>query len=66
MVALLLERVADLSVRAKLPGYYERPDELVECTRLRSAIPRALSPRGEPEDLRSATRPRSAGVNICV
>lgn len=38
VVALLLERGADLSVRAKLPGYYERPDELVECTPLGYAL----------------------------
>jgi hypothetical protein len=31
---LLLERGADLSVRRKLPGYYERPGEIVECTPL--------------------------------
>jgi len=29
---LLLERGADLSVRVKLPGHYERPGEVVECT----------------------------------
>jgi ankyrin repeat protein len=38
MVGLLLERGADLSVPAKLPGYYERPDELVECTPLGYAL----------------------------
>lgn len=27
----LIERGADLSVRVKLPGHYERPDEIVEC-----------------------------------
>src|SRR5437870_1959117 len=27
-------RTAYLSVRAKLPGYYERPGEVVECTPL--------------------------------
>lgn len=32
MVELLLKRGADLGVRAKVPGHYERPDELVECT----------------------------------
>lgn len=31
---LLVERGADLSVRAKLPGHYERPGEIVECTPL--------------------------------
>jgi len=29
---LLLERGADLTVRVKLPGDYERPGEIVECT----------------------------------
>ena len=32
VVELLLERGADLSVRVKLPGHYERPDEVVDCT----------------------------------
>jgi ankyrin repeat protein len=31
---LLVERGADLAVRAKLPGGYERPGEIVECTPL--------------------------------
>jgi ankyrin repeat protein len=31
---LLLDRGADLSVRVKLPGHYERPEEVVECTPL--------------------------------
>src|SRR5262249_52740311 len=35
---LLVERGADLSVRMKLPGYYERPDEVVECTPLGYAL----------------------------
>jgi ankyrin repeat protein len=34
MVQLLIERGADLGVRVKLPGHYERPDEVVECTPL--------------------------------
>ena len=29
---LLAERGADLTLRAKLPGHYERPGEVVECT----------------------------------
>jgi hypothetical protein len=28
----LVEHGADLSLRFKLPGHYERPDEVVECT----------------------------------
>lgn len=31
---LLVDRGADLSLRAKLPRHYERPDEVVECTPL--------------------------------
>jgi ankyrin repeat protein len=34
MTRLLSERGADLSVRVRLPGHYERPDEVVECTPL--------------------------------
>ncbi len=34
MVRLLVEHGADLSVRVKLPGHYERPEEVVECTPL--------------------------------
>src|SRR5215469_685088 len=35
---LLVERGADLTLRAKLPGYYERPGEVVECTALGYAL----------------------------
>src|SRR6266404_1273056 len=35
---LLIERDADLTVRAKLPGNYERPGEIVECTPLGYAL----------------------------
>ncbi len=35
---LLVERGADLAVRAKLPGDYERPGETVECTALGYAL----------------------------
>ena len=38
LAQLLLERGADLAVRAKLPGYYERPGEVVECTPLGYAL----------------------------
>jgi ankyrin repeat protein len=34
MVEYLVESGADLDVRARLPGHYERPDEFVECTPL--------------------------------
>jgi ankyrin repeat protein len=35
---LLLDRGADLAVRVKLPGDYERPGEIVECTPLGYAL----------------------------
>ena len=35
---LLIERGADLAVRAKLPGDYERPGGIVECTALGYAL----------------------------
>jgi Ankyrin repeats (many copies) len=38
MTELLLEAGADLSIRVKLPGYYEAPDEVVECTALGYAL----------------------------
>jgi ankyrin repeat protein len=34
MTQFLVERGADLSVRVKLPGHYEHPGEVVECTPL--------------------------------
>jgi ankyrin repeat protein len=38
MVQLLVQRGADLRVRVKLPGHYDRPDEVVECTPLGYAL----------------------------
>ena len=35
---LLVERGADLAIRVRLPGDYERPDEVVECTPLSYAL----------------------------
>jgi ankyrin repeat protein len=34
MAHLLVERGADLTVRVRIPGDYERPEEIVECTPL--------------------------------
>ena len=38
MARFLVERGADLGVRVTLPGHYERPDEVVECTPLGYAV----------------------------
>jgi ankyrin repeat protein len=35
---LLIERGADLAIRARLPGHYERPGEVIECTPLAYAL----------------------------
>ena len=35
---LLIAHGADLTIRAKLPGDYERPGEIVECTPLEYAL----------------------------
>ena len=51
---LLLEHGADLSLRVKLPGHYERLDEIVECTALGYALrfPGAEFPGGNEQTLR--------------
>jgi hypothetical protein len=38
VVQFLVERGADLSLRVRLPGHYERPGEVVECTPLGYAM----------------------------
>jgi ankyrin repeat protein len=55
---LLVERGADLSMRVKLPGHYERPGEVVECTPLRYAL---LFPAGA-EESKSALLLRARGA----
>ena len=32
VAALLMERGADLSIRARVPGHYERPDEVLDVS----------------------------------
>ena len=38
LVQLLVERGADLAVRARIPGHYEFPGEVVECTSFEYAL----------------------------
>ena len=54
---LLVERGADLAVRAKLPGKYERPGEIVECTALGYALL-----FGGPRQRRTVTMLRERGA----
>jgi ankyrin repeat protein len=55
---LLIASGADLSMRAKLPGHYERPDETVECTPLGYAL---LFPGG-PNESKSVALLRAQGA----
>ena len=54
---LLVERGADLAVRVKLPGDYERPGEIVECTALGYALL-----FGGPRQRRTVTLLRERGA----
>jgi ankyrin repeat protein len=54
---LLVERGADLGVRVKLPGDYERPGEIVECTALGYALL-----FGGPRQRRTVTLLRESGA----
>jgi ankyrin repeat protein len=54
---LLIERGADLAVRVKLPGDYERPGEIVECTALGYAVL-----FGGPRQRRTVTLLRERGA----
>ena len=54
---LLVERGADLGVRVKLPGDYERPGEIVECTPLGYALL-----FGGPRQRRTVTLLRERGA----
>jgi ankyrin repeat protein len=56
---LLIDRGADLSVRAKLPGHYERPREVVECTPLGYAL-RFRSTRSDKGQTVALLRERGA------
>jgi ankyrin repeat protein len=55
---LLLDHGADLSLRVKLPGHYEQPDEIVECTPMGYAL---LFPGG-PVESKSALLLRARGA----
>jgi ankyrin repeat protein len=54
---LLIERGADLAVRVKLPGDYEQPGEIVECTALGYALL-----FGGPRQRRTVTLLRERGA----
>ena len=57
MAQMLIERGADLTLRVKLPGAYERPGEIVECTALGYALL-----FGGPRERRTVTLLRERGA----
>ena len=57
MAQLLIERGADLTIRVKLPGAYERRGEIVECTALGYALL-----FGGPRERRTVTLLRERGA----
>ena len=59
---VLVERGADLAVRALLPGHYERPDEFVECTPLGYAL---RFPGTESRTVEFLRAKRGAAVGRC-
>ena len=54
---VLVERGADLGVRARLPGHYERPEEFVDCTALGYTVRFPGAESGTVEFLRSRSAP---------
>jgi ankyrin repeat protein len=54
MVELLLHRGADVNIHAKLPGHYERPEEIVDCTPIEYA---ALFPGDESKTVARLRQP---------
>lgn len=66
IVRLLVERGADLAVRARLPGHYEAPGEVLDCTPLEYAL---LFPGDQGPTsayLREAGRRASSGASSRV
>ena len=60
MARLLVDHGADLGVRVKLPGHYERPDEVVECTPLGYALRFPDDPHGDKRGTVTFLRERGA------
>jgi ankyrin repeat protein len=61
---LLIERGADLSVRAKVPGHYEHPGEVLECTPLGYAIRFEQEPHGQPDKAKTVDLLRARGAAV--
>jgi ankyrin repeat protein len=63
VVRLLLNRGADLSIRVKVPGHYERPDEILECTPLGYALRFKDVPHG-PDKVATVALLQAEGASL--
>jgi ankyrin repeat protein len=63
VVKLLLQRGADLSVRVKVPGHYERPEEILQCTPLGYALHFKDVPHG-PDKLGTVALLQAEGAPV--
>jgi ankyrin repeat protein len=63
VVELLMKRGADLSIRAGLPGHYERPGEIVECTPLGYAVRFRDEPHG-PDKVKTVALLQAGGAPL--
>jgi ankyrin repeat protein len=61
-VRLLMDRGADRSIRAKVPGHYERPGEVLECTALGYAVHFENEPKGPPDKARTVAALQARGA----
>ena len=50
LATLLIDRGAELNLRAKLPGHYEQPGEVMDCTPLGYAMRFPGDHPGQPEN----------------
>jgi hypothetical protein len=59
----MLNRGADLSIRARVPGHYERPDEILECTPLGYALQFKDVPHG-PDKVETVALSQAEGAPV--
>jgi hypothetical protein len=60
---LLMDRGADLTIRVNVPGHYERPGEILECTPLGYALRVEDMPDG-PDKVRTVALLQAGGAHV--
>ena len=63
VVQFLLQRGADLSIRVKIPGHYERPNEILKCTPLGYALRFKDEPHG-PDKVETVALLQAKGAPV--